>query len=122
MLRYTLLFLASALSISAAAGDTLSADEVKKLIADKTVQVTNNVTGKQFKIFFAQDGKGYDGPNKIIGTWEVKATGEQCTSWAPPKYTCAKITNLGNGQYGRVDPDGKGVAATWSKIEDGNKL
>jgi len=98
---------------------TLSADEVKKLISDKTVHVTRKHDGKQWKIYFAADGKGYQSADSAAGTWEVKENGEHCVTWA--KLKCAKVADLGGGQYARLNGNGD-VAVTWTKIEDGKKL
>ncbi len=104
---------------SAIANKTLSADEVKKLITGKTVHVTRKHDGKQWKLYFAPDGKGYQTADSAAGTWEIKDNGEHCASWATLK--CAKIADLGNSQYARLKPNGD-VAVTWTKIEDGKKL
>ena len=119
MLRPAFLLLAGTLSFAAISGDLLSADEVKKLITDKTVHVTVNDNGQQMKFYFAPDGRGYETGNRVIGMWEVRDNGEHCASWSALK--CARIENLGNGQYGRLNPAGKAVL-TWTKFEDGNKL
>jgi hypothetical protein len=104
---------------SVSADRTLGAAEIKALITDKTVHVTRKKDGAQWKIFFAADGKGYESAGEAKGTWEVKDNGEHCTSWAPLK--CAKIANLGDGNYARLSPNGD-VAVTWTKIEDGKQL
>jgi len=103
---------------SMAAERVLNADEVKKLISGNTVRVTLVSKGKQWSIFFAPDGKGYEIKDQVHGTWEVKDSGEHCASWA--KLKCAKIVDIGGGKYARIKPDGE-HAVTWT-IEAGNKL
>lgn len=121
--RFLSIALASAFVLggatSALASKTLSADDVKKLITDKTVHVTRKHDGKQWKIYFAADGKGYETAGDVAGTWEVKDSGEHCVTWAPLK--CAKVADLGNGTYARLKGNGD-VAVTWTKIEDGKHL
>ena len=75
MLRPAFLLLAGTLSFAAISGDLLSADEVKKLITDKTVHVTVNDNGQQMKFYFAPDGRGYETGNRVIGMWEVRDSG-----------------------------------------------
>lgn len=108
----------SAMAGSMAADRALNADEVKKLISGNTVRVTQVNNGKQWSIFFASDGKGYEAKDQARGTWEVKENGEHCASWATLK--CAKVVDIGGGKYARIKPNGE-HAVTWT-IEAGNKL
>ena len=112
------ILLLSSLVNSMAADRILTADEVKKLIAGNTVHVTLVSNGKQWKIFFAPDGKGYESESEARGTWEVKDNGEHCASWATLK--CARIADLGDGKYARLKSGGD-IAVTW-KIEAGKHL
>lgn len=89
----------------AASGDPLSAEDVRKLITGKTVVVTVAAGGEQWKLYFSPDGQGYRTSGNSVGTWEVKETGEHCTTWANIK--CARIVYLGDGKYGRLNQKGK---------------
>ena len=108
----------TAMAGSLAADRILNADEVKKLISGNTVRVTQINNGKQWSIFFAADGKGYESKDQVRGTWEIKENGEHCASWAALK--CAKVADIGGGKYARLKPSGE-QAVTWT-IEAGNKL
>jgi hypothetical protein len=108
----------TAMAGSMAADRVLSADEVKKLISGNTVRVTQINNAKQWSIFFAADGKGYESKDQARGTWEIKENGEHCASWAVLK--CAKVADIGGGKYARIKPNGD-HAVTWT-IEAGNKL
>jgi len=106
----------------ASAGDRLlSADEVKKLISGNTAHVTRAKDGAQWNLYFAPDGKGYKKEGEAAGTWEVKASGEHCVSWASnDKVRCLRVADNGDGTYARVLPNGKKIV-NW-KMEAGKKL
>lgn len=108
----------TALASAMAADRVMSAEEVKKLISGNTVRVTATGNGNQWSIFFAPDGKGYEAKDVARGTWEVKDDGDHCASWAMLK--CGKITDIGDGKYARIKPNGARVVI-WT-IEAGNKL
>lgn len=113
-----LLVLMIAPGVSGADQKIVSGDALKSLISGKTVSVTHKMSGKQWKMFFAADGKSTRDTGEE-GTWEINDKGEHCNTGV--KLKCAKVADLGDGTYARLKPNGS-VAVTWTKIEDGKKL
>jgi hypothetical protein len=95
----------------------LSGDEIKALITGKTVFVTRQNDGAQWKVYYTADGKTLSSESGA-GTWEVK-DGKHCNSGV--KLKCAQVTDLGDGTYARLKPNGD-VAVTWTKIVDGKDI
>ena len=99
------------------AGETLSADAVKKLLSGKTAH-TLGANGATHKNHFGLDGKlnrSTDG-KLSEGTWYVEDDGTHCVKGVPGD--CAKIVNNGDGSYDRVTDKGE-VRARWLAIVDG---
>jgi len=100
------------------AGETLSADAVKKLLTGKTAHALGAVSGATPKNYFAPDGKLYRSMNNKLleGTWYVEADGTHCVKGMPGG--CAKVVNNGDGTYDRVTENGE-VYARYLTIVDG---
>ena len=98
------------------AGETLSADAVKKLISGKTAHALSP-TGNTPKVYFAPDGKLYRYIDSKLseGTWRVEDDGTHCVSIAGG---CAKVVSNGDGTYDRITEKGV-VIARWLSIVDG---
>lgn len=97
----------------------LDGDEVKKLIAGKTVHITHAKSGKQWRSYFAEDGKAFLDNSGQEESWEIDDKGRHCNTGVP--LMCAKIRDNGDGTYSRMKPNGE-AAVTWTKIEDGKKF
>ncbi|MDP3421416.1 MAG: hypothetical protein Q8S10_10860 [Thiobacillus sp.] len=95
------------------AGKVLSGDEIKALVANKTITVVLS-SSNQWRQYFSADGssKRDNGENS---TWYVE-NDKHCNTAA--KLLCAAVQENGDGTYSRLKPDG-GPAVTWTKIVDG---
>jgi len=102
------------------AGRILSGDEVKALITDKTVYVTRESDGAQWKAYFFADGSAYlDVNNMEKVPWYIDEKGRHCNTGVP--LVCAPIQDNGDGTYSRLKPNGD-VAVTWTKIVGGKEF
>lgn len=108
---FSLLF---SLSQPSHAEKTLSGDEIKALVTNKTSDVVT-VDGKSFRQYFAADGSSVRN-NGMSSTWYVE--GNKHCNTAAVNNPCATIRDNGDGTYARVLDNG-GVIVTWTKIVDG---
>ena len=107
-------------TLSGHAAKTLSGDEVKALITDKTVNVTRVKDGAQWKAYFGADGTSItSGAVSGESTWHVDGEGRHCNEGV--KLKCAAVVDKGDGTYARVKPDGS-PAVLWTEIVDGKNL
>ena len=117
--------LAAALSLlllatSGHAAKTLSGDEVKALITDKTVSVKRVKDGAQWKAYFGADGTSVtSGAVSGESTWHVDGDGRHCNEGV--KLKCAAVVDNGDRTYARVKPNGS-PAVMWTEIVDGKNL
>lgn len=104
-------------SASAYAADTLSAEEVRKLLAGHTAYALS-ATGNSPQNYFAPDGKLYRkmGDKLSEGGWEVKDDGTHCILGLPGG--CAKVVRNADGTHDRVLENGE-IYARWEKIVKG---
>ena len=116
-----LVFMVSA-SFQASAGKVLSADEIKTLIAGKTVHAKHEKKGFSFSIYFAEDGsairKWKDGELQK-GKYLFKDNMHCINVGGGDK--CATIEANGDGSHKRLK-NGKKHVITWTKIVDGKNL
>jgi hypothetical protein len=112
------------------AEDTLSAEEVKALVTDKTVHARHMKQNYNFTNFFAQDGavrQVTEAGEKKTGTWRVESDGALCVSWAGEvDPTCGAVIDIGGGKYKRMRVNPRNIMAgsihvvTFERIESGN--
>ena len=102
-MRNTFIYVVAAVALyvvalPAQSEEALSGEELKELISDKTLHVTNPKKGD---------------------SWHISDKGEHCNDLAKnPKFKCAKVYDKGNGTYERVSDDGS-MKVIWTKIVDG---
>ena len=96
----------------------VDADTIKALITGKTVSVTHERSGNEWKMYFSPEGKSIR-DNGDEADWRINSEGQHCNTGVPLE--CAKVADLGNGTYARIKPNGD-IAVIWTKIEDGKHL
>jgi hypothetical protein len=98
----TLLF-----SASLFAAEPMSADEVKSLLTDNTMNGVNLEKNKKFTNFFKSDGtaikRNAKGKMKT-GKWHVNDNGEHCTNWGKGD-RCGAIIKVRENIYQKMDGD-----------------
>lgn len=115
------------ISVAAQASEYMSAEEVKSLMTDKTFDGIYLPKGKSFIAYEAPDGthniyfpeKDKRSKNRI---WFVTGKGQHCIAninW--PEAHCSYIKNAGNGEYHRIDIEGKHTH-TLTNFRSGNQL
>ena len=104
------------------AGDFMKADQIKTLVADKTVHAHHVVKDFDFAVYFDADGKtAHRKQNGETTQTTYSFEGDQhCIEWKG-KNRCANIRDNGDGTYSRINPKGKEVVK-WVKIEGGKHL
>ena len=102
------------------AGQTLTGDQVKALITDKTVTVERVKDGATWKVYFAADGTSSSaGDVSGDSKWYVDGDGRHCNEGV--KLKCAPVVDNGDGTYARLKPNGS-PAVVWTEIVDGKNL
>lgn len=103
------------------ASNTLSGDEVKKLIVGNTAH-GKAPNGKSMKNYFDPSGALVRSVNgKIVeGSYSISGDGTQCIKVGGAD-NCGKITNNGDGTYNRVSAEGK-VLLKWEIIVNGKDV
>lgn len=107
---------------TAQAEDYMSADQIKSLIAGKTVYAEHLKRGFEFKVYFDSDGTTAIRQQKgetTTTTYSFKGD-KHCIQWRG-KNRCANISDNGDGSYSRINKRGKAVVK-WIKVEDGKQL
>ena len=116
------LMLMLGISFQANAGNVLSADEIKTLIAGKTVHAKHEKKGFTFSVYFNEDGtairKWKDGEIQN-GTYSFK--GDMHCINVGDGDKCASIEDNGDGTYKRLK-NGKKHFITWQEIVDGKDI
>jgi hypothetical protein len=108
------------------AGDTLSGDEIRELITDKTIQAEHLTKGFTFEVYFDPDGKTAIRKQKgatVTTAYSIKGD-EHCLLWNGGN-RCAKIQDNGDGTYTRINTNGKAkgkAVVKWVQFEAGNQL
>lgn len=108
-------------SFQANAGDTMTSDQIKKLIAGKTVHSKQIIKGFDFKVYFTADGK-------VTREWKGKIQ-EGTYSFDGNKHCinlgqgdqCGTIVSNGDGTYKRLK-NGKRHVIDWLKFEEGKHI
>jgi hypothetical protein len=120
LIAFSPLFLAG----PALAKTVLSGDEIAKLIAGNTVEVTIRGGAKTTgKLFWGADGictSELSGRQKGKGKWRISSDGLHCHQWGNKDETCAQIVKEADGTYSRVK-DGQ-VKQTWHRVTPGNAI
>ncbi len=105
-----------------AADTMMNADQIKKLVAGKTITAKHNLKGFKFTVYFDKDNKTAlrkQKGNTIKTSYSVKGN-MHCLLWKGQD-RCANIRDNKDGTYSRVNPKGKAII-TWSKVTDGKNL
>lgn len=105
----------------AAAGEPLSAEAVRELVAGKTHVLHFPKAGATYRLYYAEDGTGHSlrpQGRRGTGAWRIDEQGRHCTRWGRQGESCAAILPAGDGRYERV-LDGE-VQAVWETILDGD--
>ena len=89
------------------AAGPMSADAVKNLLANNTMNCTNLVKNKEFTNYFRDDGtvtKLTSEGTKIQGKWRVTDDGQHCLDWGEHE-RCNLVVDEGNGTYHKIEED-----------------
>ena len=116
------LMLMLGISFQANAGNVLSADEIKTLIAGKTVHAKHEKKGFTFSVYFNEDGtaiRKWKGGEIQDGTYSFK--GDMHCINVGDGDKCASIEDNGDGTYKRLK-NGKKHFITWQEIVDGKDI
>lgn len=104
------------------AAEPMSADAVKSLMSNNTMNGKNLKKDKNFTNYFREDGtatKLTSKGKKWQGKWQVKDDGQHCVEWDKKKKRggCGAIVDLGNGTYHKLEGDKPRIEFT---ITEGN--
>lgn len=104
----------------------LSADEVRLLLEDRTVESFNLITGTTSFTYYATDGSVYQERywSQRTGTWNIKPDGQICMSMMSKAGSCRYIFQAGKKYYKyRTDADGNlEKIIRYRQFLDGNML
>jgi hypothetical protein len=112
--------------LDASAGETLTGDQIRALITDKTIQAEHLGKGFTFEVYFDPDGKTATRTHKgakVTTAYSIDGD-EHCLLWNGAN-RCATIMDNGDGTYSRINTSGRyrGKAVVkWIRFEDGNRL
>lgn len=104
------------------AGENMSADQIKALIAGKSMHAEHMIKDFEFDLYFDADGETAhrsQGGDTTKTTYKFKGD-KHCIFWKGAN-RCAFIRDNGDGTYSRVNGRDKEIIK-WSNIVDGNKL
>ena len=102
--------------------DYLSADQVKAIIAGKTVHAEHLKKGFDFKVYFDADGETairQQQGETTTTTYSFQGK-KHCIKWRG-RNRCAFIQDNGDGTYSRINRKGK-AKVKWVKIVEGKDL
>lgn len=99
--------------------EPISADAVKRLLTNNTMNCKNLRKNKTFTNYYRDNGsvtkltlKG----NKIQGKWRVTDDGKHCHDWGEEEH-CLSIIDKGNGTYQKIEA---GKPRTEFTVTEGN--
>jgi hypothetical protein len=106
-------------SLTANAGEPLSAAALKALISGRTAHAEHLKRGFTFKAYFKENGEyiRYKDGSTNEGNWRIEDDGSHCVDWGYNE-RCATMEDNGDGTYTRVLKNGKRIIR-WNKLVDG---
>jgi len=102
ILMLVIAFSTSLLANSVAAGEALSADQVRALFTGKTFDGYNENKGKKFRVYSNVDGTMLHQNAKRTkeADWKVESDGQHCGLLK--RKVCGKIVPVGDGVYHKI--------------------
>jgi len=89
--------------------EPMSADAVKSLLTNNTMNCKNLQKNKEFTNYYRDDGtvtKLTSKGKKMQGEWRVTGNGQHCHDWGDEEGECCHpIVDLGNGTYQKIEDD-----------------
>jgi hypothetical protein len=87
--------------------ESMSADEIKSLLTNNTINCKNLQKNHESTVYFRGDGAAtrinHEG-EMVPGTWRVTDNGRHCVDWGEEE-RCNSVVDKGNGTYQKIEDD-----------------
>ena len=99
----------------------MSADAIKSLLTNNTINCKNLQKNHVSSVYFRDDGTAtrlnHEG-EKIPGNWHVTDNGQHCVDWGEHE-RCNSVVDLGTGTYQKIEEDKPRAEFT---VSEGNPM